>query len=511
MFTRSKPNTSFSTTNRPQSIHDVRLNPTFPKPEVFDENNPARSGTLLNPGSGPSARPGGGMNRARHSVFGIDKLWEKETREREEEERIEAERRAAKDAEERVRMEEAERKRSEKERRKAGKKGKKDSSDKMLPSSGTATSFDTINLHTPTSPDGTGRSGATAQSLAQTSHLSPSGGLQLPPSLSLGGFASSNEIELLAHGSGSEADFNLDHRGEDHSGDDSDGDGSSAHSTSSKRQGDRPRRRRGKKGGRRESANERRQSAGLGLGGWFASSDEDEEGAGAKKRRQQQQQAKQAAARAPPESDSDDEVPLSQQYPTGAMSLRSRAAAKEEEAESSEEELPLSELLKLKRAARGEEGEGGSTTLAVLTPLPTSPLDTKPNTAHTGNVEEEEEDDDVPLGLRRQPKDNDDDDVPLGLTQAQHLQQLYYQQQQQQHQAALMFQQQQQQQMMMMGMGGPMMGGMGMGGPMMGMGVGMGGMGMPRMGGGGVPGGMMPGPRPEDKVDRWRRDISTEH
>jgi hypothetical protein len=502
MFTRSKSNNSLASNARPVSMLDVRLNPTFPEPVPMDPSgeNPARPGTMLNPQGGLQPPQ---MNRARASVFGIDKLWEKETREREEAERLEAEA-------ERLRLEEEERRGATP--KKGGKGwglgGKRNS--KMLLSPNKASSQHPQQsslpfVNTSADPDAVAEQAATIPlpDSPTKSFLSPTAS-QLPQvSLSLGNFASSNSIELLARPE-SDSDVDTDT--------------------------DRPSRPQDRKGkGKAKKPRASAESAGLGIGGWFASSDEDEvsDGEGGKTTKGEKRRSKESAARSrsslggagggmpairrredASDSSSDDEIPLSQAFPKGAVSLRSKQAYQQEQDddESSEEELPLAELLKQKRA--NNLPPTNATTLSLNLKIPTntllsvSPIDPSAS-----------DEDDVPLGLRHpnpvspNPNANADDDVPLGLSQAQHLQQMYYLQQQQQHAAAMHMQQQQQQMMMMSGYGPGLMGGMPMG---MGMGgIPMGGMGMMAgLGGGGPP--MMGGPRPEDKVDRWRRDISTD-
>ncbi|KAL7411934.1 hypothetical protein BDY24DRAFT_416497 [Mrakia frigida] len=491
MFTRTKSSGSFNS-QRPNSMAgSIHLNPTLPggRPlsstspnslhEILnDDFNPARPNTLLNPGDETNSRPG--MPKKRNSVFGIDELWEKETRQREAEEREEAERVEKRQEEERLKLSLEE----EKKRLKAEKKqGKRRSRLSFVLSPGGSSS-----LLSPTSPNGIISSQLAVDTPLPTSpsdiRISA-----LPPTLALLEHSPSKPMSQILRRPEDDSDSDWEAREEERGGDDL-GLGQA--------------RRRSKKGrtsgagGGKEGDGGRRTSGGLGIGTWFASSDEDDGGEddGTPRRRRPSPQPPVVAK--PADDSSDDEVPLAAQY--NLPSSRSFiSVTKPPPSDDSEEERPLAQILKEKR---DRQASSAPTTLrsSNSTHQPSTSL-----TTTTNNNDEDE--DDVPLGLRtssyqhQHPNNGEgDDDLPLGLTQAQHLQQIYMAQQ---HQMAMMQQQQQQMQMhefqvrqsMMMGGGGM---------------LGMNGMGMGGMGGGGF---QMPppqGPRAEEKVDRWRRGVAGE-
>lgn len=522
MFTRTKSNNSLaSTSTRPQSIH---LNSTFPvEPGLLppsatfitnlsaNSSNPALLGSLLNPLDGSSGgvssgaqspshlRPplsrgasSGADRTSRSSVFGVDEIWERETREREEADRREAEEKAMLDAAEKAKIEAEEEKRRRKLNKKLGKKGGK---------KGGATAVDVPKIIVPASGGAGGlpfekqEDGgliSTSAALSPTtlaidtplpaSPRSPNraqGGTSslLPPSLTLGEISSSTTMaDLLKRSDDDDSEWERP-RG---------GDGASSPNAT---------------GSRRYGA-ERQTTAALGMGGWFASESEDDgsdRGKAPLRRKSTRKSTKSTPAPAAPrdkddESSSDDEVPLAQRYNLSA-SVRSKplggnaastfhfsahTGAKVSSSDE-EEEQTLAQVLEAKRKRQRD---------VTITQASSALFNAKSGGAAAFGGEGDDEDD-VPLGLRHSrafPSSTapGEDDLPLGLTQAQHLQHAYYAAQQQQQQMYAFQQQQQQQQRMMalamMGQAQQMQAAAAM---------------------------AAQGPRPEEKVDRWRRGVAT--
>lgn len=239
-----------------------------------------------------------------------------------------------------------------------------------------------------------------------------------------------------------------------------------------------------------EARAEQRSSRILSRAGW-ESSDTDENGQPKKKKLP----ASVKSARPLPkmmathdETSSEEDIPLAAQYNLPSLRTNARPSSffyqpsEPTAAESSDEEVPLSQLV------RGRTNDGGSS-------LQQAALSRPPVGANPG-ADNDDDDDDVPLGVRHSTFQQrpDEDDVPLGLSQAQHLQQQYYQQQAAAAQQAQMFllqQQQAQQQAMHQ--------------QRMMMAAAYGGM-------GGYGGPMQPSPHaPKDeKIARWREEVPTE-
>jgi hypothetical protein len=419
MFTRSATETSFL------SAPSLRGRPqsVYPNP------------TFPTDGDAASVRAPGMSQRA--SVFGLDKHWQDAMAEREEEDRQLAEiEQRREEAEEAVRAA-AEAKRASK------LKGKKRMSSRFSSQSGLAQAAESLptSLEEQPAPDigsGVGLESPTKARMAT-----------LAPSLSLGDFQTAGAIEDMFSDDEQEPD------------------------------------------GQAGSHTKQRSSRVVSRAGW-ESSEDDVDG----QPKKQKQPASGKSAQPLPkilatrdDTSSEEDVPLAARYNLPSLRTNARPSSffyhppAPAVAESSDEEVPLSQLV------RERANDGSSSAAPGHTPVGHDPAG------------DDDDDDDVPLGVRHSTYQQrpDEDDVPLGLSQAQHLQQQYYQQQAaaaQQAQMYLMQQQQVQQQamhqqrMMMAAAYGGMAG----------------------YGGGGPMPGMQPSPHaPKDeKIARWREEVPTE-
>ncbi|CED85519.1 hypothetical protein [Phaffia rhodozyma] len=464
MFTRSQTSNTLVSI-RPETVH---LNPTFPsyRTGLDDAADTDPQGALH-----PPSRPGG-LERKTRSVFGVDALWEKESREREIADRIEREETSIREEEERLKNQLKEQKR----KKRFG--GKRSDSLPMLdvnnPSfeselSAATQEVDLVQekaIVTPL-PESPTKAESVRLPVVRSRPIA-----QLPMDNFVGDFATSDDIQGILQG-------------------DSDLDDGNEEAT----QGTTPQARSRVQTG--STQRNRMRSA-----DWHLSSDEDEPGRSSRVRKPVA-----SSVRSIPASDNDDssdeEVPLSQLVAKGiqpkpySKSIQSSQLVQNREEDDSSDEEPLARLKEKKELTSDlSHPKRGSASL----PAPRDDGD--------------DDDDDAPLALRLvQPgyggagggrTGEEDDDLPLGVTQAQHLQQQYYQQQAQlQQQQQMMMARQSMMSLNLMGMGMPM------GGPGM--------MGMQGFPGGGhqqqqgqMPG-MMGGNMPSQlKVDRWRRGVAVD-